>query len=226
MQNRTKVLFGVILVSIGSLVLVNNLGILDLWGTTLSTMLSYFWPIVFLGLGITFIFDKNFPVGVILSLIGVALLLSRLLSWGFWSTFWPFILIGLGVSILFKKEEKVSINNTKKTSTEDTLNDTVIFWGADKKVESKNFKGGEINTVMGGYKLDLRDVKLSKGGAKLNINCAFGGVEIFVSDNYRVKTNGIGVLGGWSPEMSNNDKKEPILEINGVAAFGAVEIKD
>jgi len=91
---------------------------------------------------------------------------------------------------------------------------------------SKNFKGGEVNTVFGGYQLDLRDVKVAKEGAEININCAFGGVEIFVPKDCRVVTNGTGILGGWTPDLKSNEVETPVLTISGVVAFGAVDIKE
>ena len=225
MQNKTKIFLGVLLLAVGGLVLVNNLGIFDPWGITPSLVWMYFWPALFLGLGITLIFDGNNTGGVIFTLIGLAMLANRVLDWSFWSTFWPLILIGIGISTLIGRDRKTSFNNSAKVSDEDSINDNVLFWGVEKSVKSKNFKGGEINTVFGGYKLDLREAKISKDGAVININCAFGGVEILVPDTCRVVTNGTGILGGWDPNIKSNDIKEPTLEIKGVATFGGVEIK-
>lgn len=226
MRNKTKIFIGVLLLTLGVLVLLDNTGILFPYAISIGTFWNLFWPALFLGVGITLIFDKNFTAGSIFTIIGIALLASRLLSWSFWSTFWPLILIGLGFSILFRNEnKKLSVNDAAKVSSEDKLDDTVIFWGVEKKVTSKNFEGGEINTVFGGYQLDLRETKLNKDGATLNVNCAFGGVEILVSDTYRVVTNGTGILGGWVPNIPTSEVDKPVLTIQGVAAFGGVEIK-
>ena len=225
MRNKTKILVGVLLLLLGVLVMLNNVGILLPYGITISTFWNFFWPALFLGIGVTLIFDKNFTPGVVFSLIGMAMLVNRFFNWNFWSTFWPLILIAIGISIIFKREKEISLNSSKKVSDEDRVEDNVVFWGVEKKVTSKQFKGGEINTVFGGYQLDLREAKIDKGGAELNVNCAFGGVEVFVPKGCRVITNGTGILGGWSPNLPSNDVKEPILTIKGVAAFGGVEIK-
>lgn len=225
MKNKSKIFFGVFLLTFGGLILLNNLDVLEPLGITVSLIWSFIWPTLFLGLGIIFLFDKNVTPGIFFLMIGSAMLANRLLSWSFWSTFWPLILIGIGLSIILRKDEKLNINNGEKISEEDTIKDNVVFWGVEKKIVSKNFKGGEINTVFGGYQLDLREAKLSKDGAKLNINCAFGGIEVLVSDNYRVKTNGTGILGGWVPNIPSSDVDSPVLEISGVATLGGVEIK-
>jgi predicted membrane protein len=226
MRNKTKTFLGVLLLLVGGLVLLNNVGVLAPWGISLSTFWDFFWPALFLGIGITLIFDKNFTPGVIFSIVGLAILASRLLDWGFWSTFWPLILIGIGLSVLLRREKALSLNDAAKVSKDEKLEDTVLFWGVEKKVTSKEFKGGEINTVFGGYQLDLREAEISKDGAELNVNCAFGGVEIFVPKNCRVVTNGTGLFGGWAPNIEPSEVDKPVLTIRGVAAFGGVEIKD
>jgi predicted membrane protein len=224
MRNKTKIFIGILLLVVGSLVLVANLGIFP-FTISMAIFWRFFWPALFLGIGITLLFDKNFTAGLIFTVIGLAILATRLLNWGFWSTFWPLILIGVGISILLRRDRHMSLNDAAKESDEAKVDDTVLFWGVDKKIVSKEFKGGEINTVFGGYKLDLREAKIAKDGAELNVNCAFGGVEIFVPDNCRVVTTGTGILGGWTPDIPANKVEEPVLTIKGVAAFGGVEIK-
>lgn len=226
MKNRTKLFIGISLLVLGVLIFLNNTGLLLGYQLNFATLWNYFWPVLFLGIGITLLFDKNFTPAIIFLILGIALLATRILSFNFWSTFWPLIIIFAGISILLRRDKPISVNNAAKTSDEDRLDDTVLFWGVEKKMTSKNFKGGEVNTVFGGYQLDLRDVKVAKEGAEININCAFGGVEIFVPKDCRVVTNGTGILGGWTPDLKSNEVETPVLTISGVVAFGAVDIKE
>jgi predicted membrane protein len=224
MKNKTKIFLGILLLTIGSLILLDNIDLLP-FDISMVTFWKFLWPAIFLGIGITLLFDKNFTPGIIFTIIGLAILATRLLNWSFWATFWPFILIALGLSILLKRDQPISLNDAAKESNEDRLDDNVLFWGVEKKITSKAFKGGEINTVFGSYELDLQDAKIAKEGAELNVNCAFGGVEILVPDNCRVITNGTGILGGWTPNIPTSEVEKPVLTIKGVATFGAVEIK-
>jgi predicted membrane protein len=226
MKNKTKIFLGILLLLVGGLILLNNIGILLPFGITLSNFWDFFWPALFLGIGIILLFDQNFTTGVVFSIIGLTILTTKLFNWDFWATLWPLILIGIGLSIILREDRQVSLNNAAKISDDDRLDDNVLFWGVEKRMTSKNFKGGEINTVFGGYKLDLRDAEIAKEGATLNVNCAFGGVEIFVPDNCRIVTNGTGILGGWTPDIKPTDIDKPVLTIKGVAAFGGVEIKN
>ncbi|MDY0091004.1 MAG: LiaF-related protein, partial [Flavobacteriaceae bacterium] len=168
--------------------------------------------------------DGNSNGGLILLVVGAVLLSTNLFHWNFFAILWPVLIITIGISILIKND-KGSTNMQKQSSTKDTLNETVVFWGVDKKVKSKEFKGGEINVAFGGCTIDLREAKIAKGGAKLHVNCAFGGVEIFVPKDCRVVTNGTGIFGGWDPKIEESDITEPVLEITGGVAFGGVEIK-
>jgi predicted membrane protein len=131
----------------------------------------------------------------------------------------------MGLSVIFRKEDS-HFNSGKKFDSNEKISDTVLFWGLDKKLDSKSFKGGEVNAVFGGVKIDLRDVKIAKAGAKIIANAAFGGVEIIVPKECKIVADGMGILGGWENKVTSRDAKEPVLEITGTAVFGGVEIKE
>lgn len=226
MKNMTKTIFGVFLVLIGITFLFETTGLLLPFGLNIWKIISLFWPLLLIFLGIKVLMDKNTTPGIILLLLGTVFLLTNLFSWNFFGVLWPLILIAIGISVFFKSENKASFNPANNIEDKDLLNETVAFWGVDKQITSQNFKGGEINVAFGGYKLDLRNAKISKDGAKLNVNAAFGGAEIFVPKDCRIVTNGTGIFGGWSPEISNRESTSPTLEISGSAIFGGVDIKE
>jgi predicted membrane protein len=182
------------------------------------------WPLILIAFGAKLLIVRNTAPGFVLLLLGVVFLSTNLFSWDFFSVLWPVIIIALGISLLFKSEKKQE--DGKVVSEKDFLSETVVFWGIDKKVKSKEFKGGEINVAFGGIKLDLRDAKVAKEGGKLHINCAFGGVEVFVPKECRIKTSGTGILGGWDSQLQERKIDEPVLEITGGVIFGGVDIKE
>jgi predicted membrane protein len=230
MQNSTRFLFGVILIFLGILFLIEQTGFFVAFGFSLWRFVWMFWPLILIFLGAKLLAERNTSGGFVLLILGTVLLTTTLFSWNFFAVLWPLLIIALGFSILIKRDTG-SFNTTKRassrnSSSEDRINETVIFWGLEKSVVSKNFKGGEVNVAFGGCELNLRDAVVAKEGAKLHINCAFGGVEVFVPKGCRVITNGTGILGGWSPQLKPNDITEPVFEITGSVAFGGVEIKD
>jgi hypothetical protein len=106
------------------------------------------------------------------------------------------------------------------------LNESIIFGSIEKDCKSQNFKGGKVDCVFGGLKLDLRGIKVAKEGAELEINAIFGGGEIWVSEKTRVVSQGSGVFGGWENKYStDNTAGLPILRLTGTAVFGGVEVK-
>ncbi len=224
MKMNSKFLFGVIVIFLGVLLLLEQTSIFPAFSRIIWSVIWKFWPLILIFLGAKFLTQRNNVPGIILLLLGVAFLSSNLFSWNFFAVLWPIILIAIGMSILLGTGE------TKKkpeagTSSKEFLSDTVVFWGLDRKVKSQDFKGGEFNVAFGGLQLDLRDAKISKGGAKIHINCAFGGVEIFVPKDCRVKTKGSVVLGAWEPKVEERKVDTPVLEITGGVMFGGVEIK-
>jgi predicted membrane protein len=114
----------------------------------------------------------------------------------------------------------------KKYYGGDRISETVVFWGIDKNMDSKAFKGGDATVVFGGAKLDLRDAQLDKNGAKLVLNTAFGGIEVLLPKDCNVISDGVGILGGWDNKFNQRESKGPKLEITGTAIFGGIEIKE
>lgn len=224
MKVTGRFILGVTIIFVGGLLLLEQTSILPSISHLLWESLWRFWPLILIFVGARLLIQRNDIPGIILLLVGVSILSSNLFGWNFFGIIWPVGLIAIGMSILLGRDRK-EVNTSQSEITKDYVSDTVVFWGLERKVKSEDFKGGEFNIAFGGLELDLRDVKVSKGGAKVHINCAFGGVEVFVPKDCRVKTSGTGVLGAWESKVKERDIKEPLLEITGGVVFGGVEIK-
>ncbi len=226
MKNRSRFLFGVIVVVLGIILLFEQAGIMPYFSKYIWIGFAKFWPLVLIFLGAKLLINRNDIPGILLLLLGVAFLSSTLFSWNFFSILWPIAIISIGFSVLFRNEKKVKSKAKSSTSEKEYISESVLFWGSERKIMSKDFKGGEFNVVFGGLELDLREAQIAKEGAKIHINCAFGGVEVFVPRECRVITNGTGVLGSWNPMVKDRGISEPVLEITGGAIFGGVDIKE
>lgn len=108
----------------------------------------------------------------------------------------------------------------------DRLNEDIVFWGADFNVKSENFSGGSIDTVFGGFKLDLREAKLSEGNSTLEVNAVFGGGEVIVPKDMRVEVETSAFMGGVTNQTSNSAASGSTLKIKATAVFGGIEIKN
>jgi predicted membrane protein len=200
-------------------------GVLPLLHLSAGDVIGYLWPTALLGVGIKMLLDKNTASAILFLSIGSIFLFTKLFSWNFFAVLWPVAIIAVGLTMIFKKEN-THMNMDKKYDDSDRVSEALIFWGVDKRMDSKDFKGGDISAIFGGGKLDLRDAKIHKDGAKLTVNAIFGGVEVLVPKDCKVITTGSGVFGGWESKIPSKDIKSPVLEISGAALFGGVTIKE
>ncbi len=224
MKNRNNLFWGALFILLGVAVLLEKFSFWSFININFWDFIWKLWPLIIVSIGINRILYKDVTSGIIISIIGLLFLINSLFDINTLAYFWPILLIGIGIYIMTKKDDNVVIPSN--VSTKDRFTDTVVFWGDEKRLTSDNFVGGKIDVFFGGYDLDLSDVKIAKGGAKLEVNTLFGGADIIVPKNCRVVTNGSGIFGGWDAKLASRDVKEPVLEITGTAFFGGVDIKE
>ena len=222
-KDQNRYLFGFVVVLIGVFLFIKQVGIISSLADNLWTLFIKFWPLLLLFLGIELYISNNRITGGIILLLSVSFLFNTLLDFNFFSVLWPILIIGIGVSLLFKEERK-----EEKKVKDDTsyLSQTLLFKDENLKVDSQNFKGGRLDMFVGSLKLDLREAKVSKGGAKLNINAIFANVNVLVPKECRVKSKGSSVIGDWTINLNEREREEPVLNINGNILFGEVKIEE
>ena len=225
MKTDAKLIIGGILITFGIIFLLDTTGVLSLVNMTTGDIIGLLWPALLLGLGIKMLVDKNISLGIVLTSLGTLFLLTHLFNISFFAMLWPMIIIVIGLTMIFRKDAP-HMTEGKKYYGGDRVSETVVFWGIDKNMDSKAFKGGDITVAFGGAKLDLRDSIIDKGGAKLVLNAAFGGIEVLLPKDCNVVSDGVGILGGWDNKFNQREAKGPKLEITGTAIFGGIEIKE
>src|SRR3954470_10189547 len=98
---QSQLVVGVLVIAIGTLFLLDNLGIVDL------RRALAFWPLALIVLGVVKLFDTSSPngylFGVVLVALGLTMIANRL---GFfylvWDTTWPLLLIAAGALVVFR----------------------------------------------------------------------------------------------------------------------------
>lgn len=186
--------------------------------------MSLFWAV----LGVILLSRKHNFWGIVLIIIGITGFLSGVFHINIGSIILPVLFIAWGVSILFRKDDIcLPGNSISGESKNDFVKESVVFASLNRKYTSKEFKGGKIETVFGGFKIDLTDAKIAKTGAVITVNAVFGGGEIIVPQTMRISSQGSGLMGGWQDKFTSTaDKDSPELIIKGDAVFGGVEIKN
>jgi predicted membrane protein len=227
----------------GILVLAFNAGLLD----------NDYFPVVFslpmlvVSIGFICLFSRSsWFFGIILMLIG-GFFLMRMLpadALPFSLSGWAVFLIVVGIIVIcnaiwgkhhYHREWRKCHKEYHKwhsPGTDDKKSGYIeynhVFHGGKEKVDIKNFKGGEINSVFGGMELDLSDATLAEGSHYLELNSVFGGITIIVPVEWRIELRQTKVFGQFvdirpKPEFEVDEKSLLIIEANSV--FGGGEIK-
>src|SRR5262245_5941130 len=96
---------------------------------------------------------------------------------------------------------------------QDNIHRTVVAGGTTIHVDSKHFTGGRLTALFGGIEVDLRRAVLAPEGATLSVHAVMGGVQVRVTESWRVVCEVEPVLGGVDAETAPDDKDGPCLRI-------------
>lgn len=125
-------------------------------------------------------------------------------------------------------DEKHSASYTE-SSVDDYLDTVSVFGGIKKNVVSKNFKGGDITTVMGGAEINFMQADIN-GTAVLEVTQLFGGTKIIVPPQWKVSSEMVALFGGVEdkrPIMQNlSPSPDKVLIIRGTSIFGGIDIRN
>src|SRR5699024_3282130 len=113
--------------------------------------------------------------------------------------------------------------NEKKVNSDEYC---ATFSGQNLKFDGEKFTGTNLTAVFGGIKCDLKNA-IIENDVVINCSSIFGGIEIYVPDNIKVKIKSSSIFGGV------DEKKRNIVEnnggytiyINATCIFGGVDIK-
>ena len=198
------------------------------------------WQMLLIVLGIFSLIKRQTTGGLILIGVGGFFLLPHLFSTEYYSvrTFWPLVFVLIGVILLVRPRRAWNCHegrNWSKHHQEGTVNNENGFvtsnnsFGSVKQIVlDPVFKGAIITNRFGGTVLDLRHTTIEPGETYIDVDCAFGGIEIFVPHNWTVKTSVNSVFSGTEDkrfrgaDLSDTTYK---LIIRGNASFSGIEIK-
>jgi len=235
-SSRKKGMLGLIVILAGLALLLLNTGFIS--ENLRHIIIS--WPMLLLAIGvISLIGAENRVPGIILMLIGGFFLFPRLfdLNINFSHLFWPLILICLGVLILFrrfphpsnwKQRLGTSPRNAAAASDQGYIFEDHIFSGTEKRIVNSDFKGGRINVLFGGVKLDLSQAGLAEGTNELEVNVVFGGATIILPCDWKIQLKNTSIFGGFSDKrfcIKESSDPSRFLVIKASAIFGGGEIK-
>ncbi|MFI5148298.1 MAG: LiaI-LiaF-like domain-containing protein [Bacteroidia bacterium] len=239
-----RVLSGLILIGVGTVLLLHQLG-------TVFPAWIFSWQMIVIVIGTYIGVRHGFRWR---GWIGVILLIILLCIEQFYPNFrtselfWPLLVIVAGLFVIFRPRKKWNSERWKEkwghkweekskkwehdygTGTEyggDRIDSVAIFGGVRKVIVSKDFKGGEITTVFGGAEIDLSQADIN-GKVSLELTQVFGGTKIIVPPHWQIQSDMVSIMGSIEDKrpakegMLNQDK---VLVLHGTSVMAGIDIR-
>src|SRR6266481_675759 len=145
--DKGPIIGAVVFIVVGSVLMLEKLGYLP-WGFAI-----HFWPMIFVVIGIVkLVYAGGRPTGLVLIALGVLLQLNEMgiTHLNFWDL-WPVLIIIAGVAMLWQALSK----DKPALSANPHFDSIYVFGGGDRQVNAKDFRGGSLFAIFGGYKIDF-----------------------------------------------------------------------
>ena len=245
----TPVIFGVALIAIGALFLIDAL----VESVDIGAILRW-TPSLFIALGLLRMITRRFRgiLGPGIIVIVAAVVQMNVLDVD-WIFVFPAVLIAAGVLLLFGRKrllrggghsgsggESSAHHQTKFEPVDEFeygedggLRVTSVFGSSERRVSSDGFRGGEVVAVAGASKLDLRELGALASPAALDVNCVMGEVALRVPPDWSVHINNTVFMGEAKdnrPRIIDADAAAESaaadLTITGAVVMGSLKIED
>lgn len=226
MKDYTKYIIGFLLIFIGLILGLNAFGI-----TNINLFFSGWWTLfIIIPSLVGLINDKEKTSSLIFLIIGVWLFLAErdLIEYELLiKLLLPVILISIGLLLVFKDVLSINGKEIKKinANNKESNNYIAVFGSQDLKFEDEKVENLDLKSLFGGIKLDLRDAKIEKD-IVINTLSVFGGIDIYVPDDVKVKVSSTPFFGGVEVKRKKQSSKKGItIYLNSVCIFGGVDVK-
>ncbi len=225
---RSHSLAGAGLVIIGMILLAGNLGFIPqpVWDVIFR------WPTIFLIIAIINLVKEKFIPSLIFLSIWAFFVLPDIfpsLQTEELRSYWPVLLILAGLLFINSHKKRTFSPNIShpKGKSEDLIDEVSIFSGNIKRIETENFRGGDITSIFGGSELYFNKSSLAPEGATIELVNIFGGTKMVVPRDWNVKIEVTSILGGFADKRVYLHDESPgnkSLTIKGITIFGGGEI--
>jgi Domain of unknown function (DUF5668)/Cell wall-active antibiotics response 4TMS YvqF len=128
-----------------------------------------------------------------------------------------------------KKSVQGAVKNWVGEQDDAEFDYMAIFGGIKQRVTVKNFRGGRLTAVCGGFEVDLTRADIDGQTAVIDASALLGGGEIRVPPTWVIEIRGVALLGAYTDE-THQDVTDAAsakrLIVKGMAALGGVVIKN
>ena len=221
--NSGRVLIGLVVVVVGVLLLLSNLGIgdfspweyapsilivLGLWALVRSGFRGSIGPYVLIGVGVAV---QLWVLDGVPDVVRGAI--------------WPVLIIAVGL-ILIVTRASFSGRESASRRSGDGVDYVAVFNSVNAVVDGP-FSRLESTTVFGGAEYDLRDARVERPPAVIDVTCLFGGAELRVPEDWIVHNDVLALFGGVDDKRRGSSADgEVTVTIRGTVMFGGLTIRD
>jgi predicted membrane protein len=233
-DRHSTLIAGLLIIAFGVLLLLDQEGIVPV------THVLRFWPLILIVPGLVKLFQgrttEERVFGTALVFFGLLFLFSAL---GFrhfeFSHLWPLIIIAAGAWILYSPPKimhkpVVLFKGLTADQSQGEINSVNVLGGGESRITSRNFRGGKLVAVFGGFKLDMSEAEIEGEEAVIDLVAFFGGGEFIIPRTWEVSVRGTGLFGGHGDETRHlppePGKPRKTLIIRGSWMFGGFNIKN
>ncbi|MBO7131872.1 hypothetical protein J6V85_01215 [Candidatus Saccharibacteria bacterium] len=176
--------------------------------------------------------DKLASLGFIAA--GVILLLAAQDVFSYdvaWKVILAIFLVVAGLTIIIRstfhnKNDQEVEKKVKEAEKDGKTMDSqmAIFSGSDRVYKDETFQGSNLVAIFGGTKLNLKNAKFEKDTV-IKAFTLFGGIDIIVPDDVKVKLKSGFIFGGFSDDRKNpSEKGKHTIYIDAAGGFGGITI--
>jgi predicted membrane protein len=232
-----QVILGLVVIGMGLLFLLDNLDIFEI-----SDVIR-FWPMMFILVGALKLYDSHDAggrvFGGVLVAIGVMLTLKHMgyIYFG-WRTVWPVLIMLVGGAVVynalrnrgepfgvhigyFQRNEKNAVDG----DADSVIDLTAALGAIERRITSKDFRGGHVTTFMGGCELDLREASIVSE-AEIRVFAVMGGISLRIPPDWTVVLRGTPIMAAFEEKTASPAAGAKRLIISGYAIMSGVEVRN
>lgn len=232
MKQIKPIIWGVAIIALGLIFGLNALGLFNF-----NIFFDGWWTLFIIVPSVISLFtekDKIASLGFIAT--GIILLLAAQDVFSYdvaWKVILAVFLVVAGLTIIIKstfhnKNDQEVEKKVKEAEKDGKTMDSqmAIFSGSDRVYKDETFQGSNLVAIFGGAKLNLKNAKFDKDTV-IKAFTLFGGIDIIVPDDVKVKLKSGFIFGGFSDDRKNaTEKGKYTIYIDAAGGFGGVTITD
>lgn len=232
MKQLKPIIWGIAIIALGVIFGGNALGLFNL-----DIFFDGWWTLFIIVPSVISLFtdkEKLSSLGFIAA--GVILLLAAQKVFTYevaWQVILAVFLVIAGITLIIKttfhnKNDAEVMKKVKEAEKDPSKMDSqvAIFSGSERTYKDEVFQGANLAAVFGGVDLNLKKAKFASDTV-IKAFTLFGGINIVVPSNIKVKLKSGFIFGGFSDDRKNptEDSKHTIY-IDAAGGFGGITITD